>query len=39
MTRTNDLTARFAAFAAALLFATVSLMASVGPAVSNFPIA
>lgn len=39
MIRTNDLTARFAAFAAALLLATVSLAASVGPAVTNLPIA
>jgi hypothetical protein len=35
MTRTNDLTARFIAFAGALLLATVSLAASVGPAMIN----
>jgi hypothetical protein len=39
MTRTNDLTARFFAFAGALLLATLSLAASVGPAMTNLPIA
>lgn len=39
MTRTTELTARFAAFASALLLATISLAASVGPAMTNLPIA
>ncbi len=39
MTRTNDFTARVAAFAAALFLATVSTLASVGPAVVNLPVA
>jgi hypothetical protein len=39
MTRTNDLTARFIAFAGALLLATISLAASVGPAMINLPVA
>ena len=39
MTRTNDLTARFIAFAGALLLATLSLAAAVGPAMTNLPIA
>ena len=39
MTRTNDLTARFFAFAGALLLATISLAASVGPAMTNLTIA
>ena len=39
MTRTNDLTARFIAFAGALFLATVSLAASIGPAMTNLPIA
>lgn len=39
MTRTNDLTARFIAFAGALLLASISLAASVGPAMINLPIA
>ena len=39
MTRTNDLTTRFIAFAGAVLLATVSVAASVGPAVINLPVA
>jgi hypothetical protein len=39
MTRTNDLTTRFIAFAGALLLATISLAASIGPAMTNLPIA
>jgi len=39
MTYTNELTARFFAFAGALFLATVSLAASVGPAMTNLPVA
>lgn len=39
MIRTTDLTARFAAFAGALLLATLSLAASVGPGLTNLTIA
>jgi hypothetical protein len=39
MTRNDDLTTRFAAFAAAMLLATMSLAASVGPAFVNLPVA
>ena len=39
MTRTNDLSARLIAFAGAVLLATISLAASVGPAMTNLPIA
>jgi hypothetical protein len=39
MTHTNDLTARFFAFAGALFLATVSLAASIGPAMTNLAVA
>jgi hypothetical protein len=39
MTRSHDLSTRFAAFAASLLFASISLIATVGPAVPSFPLA
>ena len=39
MSRTSYLASRLAAFAASLLFATLSLAASVGPAVQSFPVA
>ena len=39
MTRTNDLTARFIAFAGALMLATISLAAAVGPAMTSLTIA
>jgi hypothetical protein len=39
MTRSYDISTRIAAFAAALLFASLSLIATVGPAVSSFPLA
>jgi hypothetical protein len=39
MTRTNDLTTRLAAFAAAVVLATLSTVASVGPAFFNLPVA
>jgi hypothetical protein len=39
MTRTTDFTARLAAFAGALLLATLSLAASVGPAITSLPLA
>lgn len=39
MTRTNNLTTRLAALAAAVVLATLSTIASVGPAVFNLPVA
>ena len=39
MIRTYDVSARLAAFAASLLFATLSLVATVGPAVPSYPFA
>jgi hypothetical protein len=39
MTRSFDLSTRLVAVAASLLFATISLVASVGPAVPSFPFA
>lgn len=39
MTRTQDLTTRLAAFAAAIVLATISTLASVGPAALNLPVA
>jgi len=39
MIRTYDVSARLAAFAASLLFATISIVATVGPAVPSFPLA
>ena len=39
MTRTNDLLTRFAALTAAVLLATLSTVASVGPAVLNLTVA
>lgn len=39
MTCTNDLTARLTAFAAAIVLATLSTLASVGPAAFNLPVA
>ena len=39
MTRSYDISTRLAAFAASLLFATISLVATVGPAFPSYPIA
>jgi hypothetical protein len=39
MTRTNDFATRLTAFAAALVLAAVSTLASVGPAALNLPVA
>jgi hypothetical protein len=39
MTRSYDLSTRLAAFAAALLFASLSLVATVGPAFPSYPLA
>jgi hypothetical protein len=39
MTRSYDISTRLAAFAASLLFASLSLIATVGPAVPSFPFA
>jgi hypothetical protein len=39
MTRSYDISARLAAFAASLLFATFTLVVTVGPAVPSFPLA
>jgi hypothetical protein len=39
MTRSYDISTRLAAFAASLLFATISLVVTVGPAVPSFPLA
>lgn len=39
MTRNSELSTRFAAFAAALVLASISLVASVGPSFAALPIA
>ena len=39
MARSYDISALLAAFAASLLFATISLLLTVGPAVPSFPLA
>lgn len=39
MTRTNDFTTRLIALAAAIVLATFSTLASVGPAAFNLPVA